>query len=360
MMVRLKKIYLLSGLFFYICAAQAQKNNYEDIGSVFNTRPHYPLLLFGSVKSIQIEDSVFIKHAYADTIEINYKGRGYWYDINRKTTREVQLYMPRDTSYDIEFLDHETFFVKKGTWGRSEQIWTEIDTLNKTVKSFHAKDGKVDKESITRYIGNFRPIEQHDFENGKEMTAHRKKYTSDGKLSLDAFTGWYNSFARSITYKQGKPLKEELYSSVNSLDSIERGHLYYRAEAVYGPEGAVVHFTYFEKGKKAGEEKYTYNRKGQLIVGHERKFHWVYTYDINGNVLSMISKDHNGDLIQKIVNIYNERQDLVQTTMDWYGDHTVETFTYVYDEKGNWIKQFRYKSGKLNAVITRKIEYYIP
>lgn len=186
----------------------------------------------------------------------------------------------------------------------------------------------------------------------------KKAYTPDGKLCLDAYKGLYTSFARTLNYKQGKLVKVEMYDSVSSVDNFEKDPIYYKAEAVYGPDGAVVRYTYFDNGEKSREEQFTYNGEGLLIEGHELNGSQVYTYDTSRNVLSAIRKDSSGSLIQQIFYSYNERQDPVKENMDWYEDHTVKTFTYAYDEKGNWVKQFQYEYGKLKAIITRKIEYY--
>lgn len=136
----LKQAYLLSILFVVTGAVYAQKNSYEDRGPVFNTRPNHPLLLFGNVQSIQIEDSFFIENVFTHTIKVDYTAHRYFYDIHRRTNRVLQLHAPLDTSYDIEYLNYETHFIRKGTWyGPYEQTYTEIDTPNKNSKELSCK-----------------------------------------------------------------------------------------------------------------------------------------------------------------------------------------------------------------------------
>ncbi len=357
MMVYLKRTYLLAVLLLCIGAVQAQKNNYGSRGPVFSYGPRYVLPLFDSVRSIQIEDSFFVNDLRTGSIGINYSAHRYFYDANRKTTRVMQFRAPLDTSYDIEYLNYENDFIKKGTWPTSQR-WTEIDSLSKTVISYYAGKGKVEKRSITRYIADFLPVERHDYEDSTEVMVAKREYTTDGKLSLDAYKGLYTSFARSITYKQGRPVEERLYNKVSNINNFENDPMSYWIKAVYGKDSTVVHFTYFEKGKVDLERFAVYNNKGQLIAVREEDQRRVYAYDKNGNEASMIRKDNKGNLIEKTTSYYNERQDIVKKDVIYSGVYTLKTFTYQYDERGNWVKQFQYEFNNLKAIITRKIEYY--
>lgn len=85
------------------------------------------------------------------------------------------------------------------------------------------------------------------------------------------------------------------------------------------------------------EEQIHRNSEGNIIL------HWIYSYDRRGNLLEMTSLDDEGKPYRKV------------------------TYSYVYDEQGNWIKRTAYgfvteagvESAFIPTMITkRKITYY--
>lgn len=104
--------------------------------------------------------------------------------------------------------------------------------------------------------------------------------------------------------------------------------------------GAVFEYYFFyDKDNKLIRVKNNYNR-----------LHYYYTYE-GKQLVRVEMKDF--DNIQHCIHLFNKQGFCIsKKCID-----SDEKIVYTYDEKGNWIVQKRYSSGKLFDIVTRKITY---
>lgn len=192
---------------------------------------------------------------------------------------------------------------------------------------------------ISKYEKNGNQIEVKYYnQDGIERIFITYLYDEYGNMieekRFDVFNGVL-SFSSHLTYKydkQGNQIEYNTYDSDNNLAS--------KVKSKYDKNKII------EEEFSDGEKRiYIYDDKGNQIemtqdlnnfgLGFVK---FMYTYDIYGNVIrEEQSQSNNEDY--KVWNFAN-------------------TYEYVYDDNGNWIKKIEFIRGKAESIIEREFEYY--
>jgi hypothetical protein len=235
--------------------------------------------------------------------------------------------------------------------------------------------------------------------NKQQYKTNETHFASDGSVSdyLTLFydgkmnkTKWY-CYSSDSTFKWGYNYYYNdlnLESSSIGLDKNKKQHE--RKVYTYNSEGLLVtEETYFEDGysniesieydmykrviqkrSSTGEyETFNYesNRKIWTIfnAANDTLCQTIFEYDQNENILKTCSRDITLRYTNQVKSDY-----CVLNTYDLHGNkiseqwmdskisRPKETFEYVYDEKGNWIKKIHFIHSKAKYIIIRDIKYY--
>lgn len=95
------------------------------------------------------------------------------------------------------------------------------------------------------------------------------------------------------------------------------------------------------------------NKSGEVVSSFNYEF-------LNGQICSEIEKNGNGDIWTVAKYKRNTNNDIIETTKSYPKDASEykPTFTYEYDNQGNWIKQTQFYEGEIAGIIIRNITYY--
>ncbi|BDS12275.1 hypothetical protein [Aureispira anguillae] len=158
-------------------------------------------------------------------------------------------------------------------------------------------------------------------------------YNGFGELAAESIYGADNTLlVRYIhTYSPKGLLKE---TDVHAPSSRYTASKY---EFVYNKKGLVV-------------EEYTYNNKDQL---HQTNY---YSYDKNDYVKEHTIKNHLDNFTFTSYSRYDERGNLI-TYQAPAEKEPLTSYTYTFDEHGNWTCQTHYKKGSVQQIIERSIVY---
>lgn len=170
--------------------------------------------------------------------------------------------------------------------------------------------------------------------------------------------------------KQLKSQWEYRYDSNDKLlgvKTFDQGrNLLFEQINTYDQEGNLVQMDQIHIANKTTRKTtYAYNAKGERIEqiryepNGDLKDSRTYAYDAQGNEIEQRFTGAQNNFIQ-FLSQYDEQNNLI--SQRWYtkaGEQTQHTtYTYAYDEFGNWTTKRRYSNGELNMVWERALEYY--
>lgn len=228
--------------------------------------------------------------------------------------------------------------IHKDASGKTELYYTETwDSLDgKIVKETRTRtsvNSVENKESTICVIYEFDTTENKTYittyDNGIPCQQLVETRDFSGLLIKDVwyFWGWVNQLPKKKGFLMGS--KDNISSSISYIYDA-KGKLIQTIEYRYCIEG--VHervVTYYDKN------------------GRETK---ICTYDPDDYINCEIkfSYDSKGMVTQKAFKYFNDGE---TTTL-------VEKFVLKYDKQGNWISRKTFRDGKLEAELTREIEYW--
>ena len=184
----------------------------------------------------------------------------------------------------------------------------------------------------------------------------------------------YNRRGKVINYKRTSPKKcvlEEktyVYSQDGYLISFEK----FRAEDckktsyvyTYDKCGKKIEFSEYEDGHLLGTEVCVYDKSGSKTqckyYNEDRVLKLVVHFDCKGKKILEESYNENGCYEGKTTYQYDEERNVVIEKWfkeDCLVDH-VDTYQYLYDCKGNWIKRLEDRNNIPKSVTEREITYY--
>lgn len=117
------------------------------------------------------------------------------------------------------------------------------------------------------------------------------------------------------------------------------------------------------KGKESISKVYRYYNDGRMqqVISYnaDGDIEGLETYSYHENELSIVSTDGNGNIGRTKTYIYDEHHNPVYMKLRTYGDKKEAdyTYSYVYDEQGNFIKYTMYQYGKPISIFEREITY---
>ena len=218
-------------------------------------------------------------------------------------------------------INKEQFYNEQGVLTEYWRYEVDGTIYEKTVLTKN-NDGKLIKSITSNKSGNLKKYTTTEFDNNQNI----------------------------IEYKT--------YNSEDKLTSIQKNE--YDAN-----ENKVSMSNISIKSNRTFKTTYEYNSKNELIKEIDFKPDGtikdtrVFKYDENGNEIESELTRPNGDYT-KFISEYDDLNNM--TVQNWYDNKGKQkhqtSFTYVYDEKNNWITKKRYSNDELGYVWERQIEYY--
>lgn len=291
-------------------------------------------------RGLNVED-----HNYFADGRLNYKNK-HRYDKNRNQV-EIESFKHHDSlgekyvwTYDDlgNMIALDLFFEgeleKRWIWRRDidgNVLAYIVEVTNPEVSGYH------DEENIYAYD-----------EKGKKI--EEIKYVYGNLVGKDEFT-----------YNENGDLAEKHSRSSN-------GTLHWKELFDYGDSGNLtrkIRYEYLHGGLDC-TFTYIYDTKGNLIEESQSdncgKMVWGYKEkrDSNENVIELQSYAYGGGLLSKTSIEYDTMGNVTEILLfDSEGllERTT-TYSYVYDQKGNWIKKTEYSNAVPDSLTIREIEYY--
>ncbi len=261
-------------------------------------------------------------------------------------------------------------------------------------------NGKEQKLEQTQYVNN-NPGIKTEFswdETGQHNTAITRRNPDNSQIDRKAMRYEKGKLVEKTTYnKQDNPVDRMTY--VYDKDGNLTGeNLYLGTEIIqiknlykynnknqkvsdirYGKDSNIIFHTQYEydgdklitkevtNGKQEVEylEKMSYNSKGELEMKttmdnfDSTETIEQFEYDGNGNKTSRIVKK-NGALFMKVDYAYDDKGNLLKLSVIDSTENPVDTrtYTYTYDEKGNWTEKVITINNEKKFIEKREITYY--
>jgi hypothetical protein len=196
------------------------------------------------------------------------------------------------------------------------------------------------KEEISYTRKNFlRKTFSYDF---KGYLVEVKRYKTDGDLTLK-YQYKYNDTGKLIslsTYERdGSLLSEDTFKYDARGNRIEENYSLSKLSNHYDHADNLI-------------EQKCYDSNSNL------SFKSLFKYDIRGNKIEEKRYDPDGSLIFESTFKYDNRGNQIEEKRNESdGGFQLETYTYIYDERGNWISKTDYVDQIAIFITERKIEY---
>lgn len=252
-------------------------------------------------------------------------------------------------------------------------------------------DSSLKYKSIYKYEENNKRIEDNTYNpDGSLVRRDIYRYSKTGKRTIERSTSYgktpYNSTISKYE-KNGNQIEVKYYNK-DGIEILFNTYLYDE----YGNMTEEKRFVHFNGALSFSNHlNYKYDNQGNQIE-------WS-SYDSSGNLTSKVKSKYDKNKIieeeysdgEKRIYIYDDRGNQIEMTRDLnnfglgfvkffytydkYGNKIREeqsqsnnedykvwnfanTYEYVYDENGNWIKKVEFIRGKAESIIEREFEYY--
>ncbi|NDJ00115.1 RHS repeat protein [Flavobacterium sp. LaA7.5] len=261
-------------------------------------------------------------------------------------------------------------------------------------------NGREQKLEQIQYVNN-NPGIKTEFswdETGKHNTAITRRNPDNSQIDRKAMEYKKGKLAEKITYnrqnnpidkisyvydKNGNLTGENLYLGTEFIQ-IKNLYKYNNknqkvAESRYDKDSNIIYTTEYEynndklivkkvtngNGEIEYMEKMSYNPKGELEIKttidnfDNTQTIERFMYDDKGNKTAL-SVEKNNELYMKVSYTYNEKGLLEKLIMTDSTENAVDTrtYTYTYDDKGNWTEKIIIINGENKFIEKREITYY--
>lgn len=232
----------------------------------------------------------------------------------------------------VNFSNKENRYTEFNRFGfKTKEINTTL--LGHKILYNYNKDNKIVDEKIMEELS----------EIPYELTS--KSYDKEGRLIEDNTFDTSDQKRKLLQKRKFKYDNFDNLIEVNSYD--ENGKLDFKEKSKYNKEGFII-------------ENQMYSENGTL--DYIQKFY----YDHNNNRIKYTSKGFNTATgnNQTIKSKFNDRNLEIQCENNYEAtaigrkESKVETYSYEYDDKGNWIKKIIFIANIPNTIVVRQIEYY--
>ena len=208
---------------------------------------------------------------------------------------------------------------------------------NKTAYIQYTSDGDTISKQLYTYDDKNNLIEDNSYGSYGELST-KTSYTYDSK----------GNQVEEILFEDGYSPSKELYKYDDSGNMIEKKQ--------YNPEGICwnkIRYKYDETGNMVEE-----NRLAPDDEHIEKK---LYKYDDNGNVIEVKSfSSLNSSYNYKTLSTYDDKNNLIEYGYIQDGNSAPfkTTYSYEFDEMGNWIMSTEFKDDIPQNKTEREIEYF--
>ncbi len=195
-----------------------------------------------------------------------------------------------------------------------------------------------------------------------------------GNKPIEKWTYKYNANGTLIekkgVFQNGDLFESTMYTYKNNLlfeeKTTKKGksgqyQILYERDAK-GNASKVI-YTDFE-GKQSKVETFCYDDQGQKIEWVENEYYkgeprgkTIHIFDVKGNKTQRINVSESGDVWEKRIYKYDNKENLISEDMwDRFGSHA-GTIRYTYDDKGNLTEWATYFRGSLDSKLGYKYDY---
>jgi YD repeat-containing protein len=273
-----------------------------------------------------------------------------------------------------QWINGTTLFEESKFTGR-ENLVSKIQYINGSpgIKTEYSRDKAGNVTGIIRRNGDNTQLDRIGMiYNGKKLAEKRSfgnqdhpndktTYTYDRKGNLKGESMYLNT-----EYIQVKNLYE--YDDQNrkiAETRYSKDKLIYKTTFGYDGQNLIKKETTGPTGAIEYREKRSYDKKGNLLEKYvidsndKSMTHEAYKYDAQGNMTEWISTVNNIPEMQMSYKYDSHNNITAMKTKNGKGE-TIDdrTYTYEYDNNGNWIKKTVSVNGDLFTIAERKIEYF--
>ena len=268
-----------------------------------------------------------------------------------------------ETSFDEKgnMLSRSVFWEDGSLAGKKNCKHDKEGNLIEEVK--YGSNGKLENKLTYKYDEKGNIIEKVSF-NGDGVVENKKtfKYNEKGGKIEEAYYGGDGTPGKKLTYKyddKGNIIEEVSFKGNDELQ--------YKTIYKHDKEGNVIEEKHLgNEGKIVNRHSYKHDKEGNVIeemyYHRERLYNKIiFAYDEKGNLIEKVTYGGDEKLEKRTTHKYDEKGSLL-LTQEFNGTGKIITectYTYEYDEKGNWVKKSAVVPFKVGSgVWERKIVYF--
>ena len=262
-------------------------------------------------------------------------------------------------------------------WAGNDADWDKmnlkgnIQRISQRIYAAKMRDNEVKKQHLL-----LDPLENWDIEfNKKGFISQKNCYGADNELM----------FYYDYKYKKNTFLIQKTMYDANNYLVEKVAYVYSQsgqlaAESIYRSDGSLLVryiYNYTPKGLLsqtdvqapishlyvASKYEFSYN-KAQLVTEQrtyntQENLHQTdyYDYDNNGHLKTHKTVNHLNQFEFVAYSKYN-LDGYLMTYQEQGSQSPSLSYTYIFDEEGNWISRTHYKNGKIDNIVERTITYY--
>ena len=349
-------------LFVLVSLFSCKKEEEEKETKVTSDLSHFKLS--GKVQSIVEKSFVYTNGTVGAPKRENYTEYDYAMTFNEKgqllsekkflsngMVQEENIYEGLSKKqFTHQYMNNSLFLSTKYSWD---------DYGNNIIITRRNPDESQYDKIVQTFVAN-KIVQKRTFDPQDNLTEKiTYEYDSKGNLIRENYYKNRDVVVHSIAYEydaNNNKMIETYYMGENELVSVTKfNYLNNQLINVASfPKGAELEYAETKMYDANGNLNYNKVTDNTVNTTTEEKM----TFDNNKNMLSSMIYQ-NGTLIQSVINKYNEKNDLTESTVT-KADGTVETKTFEYevDKEGNWISKIVYLNKEPIFKIQRTIAYY--
>lgn len=228
-------------------------------------------------------------------------------------------------------------------------------------------------------------FEIHSYDRSNQITLNRIiTQTTNGYSIITSMSSRRDSTEQTIYLDESKRVLEMFFTVQGDENIVKRTFTYddqlnqveewqyysngtkEKAIRMYDENEVLISENQSNKEPRLVEEKiYKYGSNGNLLsteVFRGGRCIYVTNFKYNEQNLKVeeITTNKSGDeKYSEDYFVYNSQGELIQYDTKRSGpEFQVLKYSYVYDEKNNWVKKYNYSNGKLLTILIREIEYF--
>ena len=286
-----------------------------------------------------------------------------------KTELKGKVKSVKEISYSaIKKFGKLTKDVKKRENNKEYDTYKEYNIEgNIILEQKYYSSGSMRDQNSFKYKGMLKLGFDTEFYNGDKILNFKSIFKYDDKRNIIEESNYYDideSPVKKTTYKyddKGNQVEMAIYS--------EDGNLNLKDISKYDNKGNKVEFnSYSGNGDLRFKSIYEYDDQGNEVewISYNEdgklEFKYIYEYDDNGNQVKYMRYNENDKLNFIAIYKYDDNGNVVEKSLKINAiaePFSIESYTYEYDNKNNWIKKTIEKTESFDFyIIEREIEYF--